>query len=520
MPNDAPVTGTYLDTIMSSLAEGGELEALVDGEHRLTYAQAHDAVLRLAGALHESGLRKGDGVAVFVGNRPESVLLQIAVHLLGCRLVFVPPEPGTGELTAFIWRAAATAFVYDPGFGPRAVELARETAAPMVLSLGPAPVGVDLVALAAATPARRPGVAVGRDDILTLLYTGGTTGLSKMVTHRHRYYDGLIAAAARRRGDSPGPQRFLVCTLVTHSSGHVAAITALLAGATVVLLPEFDAGTVLSTIANERITGTVLVPPMLYELLDHPACPTDGFESLTRIHYGGAPIAPARLAQAIERFGPVMRQSYGLTESPVITILEPHEHDPARPQTLRTCGRPLPGMEVEVRDESGDVVAPDVIGEVHVRGFFVMTEYWGDAERTTETIGDGWLHTGDLGYRDEDGYLYLVDRSKDVIVTGRTSDNVYSRLLDDFLVTLPGVRHAAAVGVPDERYGEAVHLFVVAEPEVSLDADDLRKKVLDELGPLYEPTGVSFVDNLPWTTMGKIDKKALRASLRSEGVSS
>jgi fatty-acyl-CoA synthase len=512
MTQQSTVTTTYLDHVLTSLATGGDTEALVHRDHRVTYAQAHDQVLRMASALHARGLRKGDGVAVFVGNRPESVLLQLATHLLGGRLVFVPPEPGRGELLAFVERAEAKLFVYDPGFVAHATELARQVRAD-VLSLGPAGHGTDLLALAAGAPARRPDVAVGRDDIMTMLYTGGTTGMPKMVAHRHRYYDGLIAAAARRRGDSPGPQRFLLCTLVTHSSGHVAAMTCLLAGATLVMLESFDAGEVIATVERESVTGMVLVPPMLYELLDHPACPPTGFPSLIRIHYGSAPTAPARLKQAIERFGPVMRQSYGLTECPVITILEPHEHDPARPETLRTCGRPLPGMELEVRDAQGRVCDPGETGEVYARGFFLMSEYRGDPEQTAAAIQDGWLHTGDLGFRDQQGYLYLVDRSKDMIVTGMTSDNVYTRLLDDFLHTLPGVRHGAAIGVPDDRYGEAVHVFVVPAPGAVIDADELRKQVLDELGHLYEPRGVSIVDALPWTTMGKIDKKALRASL-------
>jgi fatty-acyl-CoA synthase len=504
-------TGTYLDEILTRLAEGGDKEAVVLGESRVTYAQAYEQVLRLANALAERGLRKGEGVAVFVGNRPESVLLQIAVHLLGCRLIFVPPEPGQRELGAFIAQSGASVFVFDPGFGRRAAELASGVAARDVLSLGRSEVGTDLLALTAHAPAVLPDVQIGREDIVTVLYTGGTTGRSKLVTHRHLYYDVLIAAAGRRRGDSPGPQRFLVCTLVTHSSGHVAAVTGLLAGGTMVLADGFDAGEVLATLARERITGMALTPPMLYEILDHPALPERGFPALTRIYYGSAPTAPTRLQQAIERFGPVMRQSYGLTEAPVITILEPAEHDPARPETLRTCGRPLPGMEVQVRDEESNAVPAGQIGEVHVRGFMVMTEYWGDPERTREEIRDGWLRTGDLGYTDSDGYLYLVDRSKDVIVTGRTSDNVYSRLLDDFLATVPGVRHAAAVGVPDERYGEAVHVFVSAEPGAVVDPAHLSQRVLEELGELYEPQGITFVDTLPWTTMGKIDKKALRA---------
>ncbi len=504
-------SGTYLDHLLGSLASGGDREALVYGDQRITYAQAHEKSLRLAGALRGAGLRKGDGVAAFVGNRPESVLLQIATHLIGGRLVFVPPEPGQSELSAFIDLAGTKAFVFDPGFGGRAEELADQVSAAHKLSLGPSTVGTDLLALMEQAPAVLPDVEISKDDIVTLLYTGGTTGRSKLVTHRHLYYDVLIMAAGRRRGDSPGPQRFLICTLVTHSSGHVAAITGLLAGATVVLGGDFDAAQILGTMEREHITGLGLTPPMLYEILDHPACREGGFPALARIFYGGAPTAPARLREAIERFGPMMRQSYGLTEAPVITTLEPDQHDLERPETLRTCGRPLPGMAVEIRDEQGNAVPAGQIGEVHTQGFMVMTEFWGDPERTREELKGGWLRTGDLGYLDADGYLYLVDRSKDVIVTGRTSDNVYSRLLDDFLAAVAGVRQAAAIGVPDDRYGEAVHVFVIPEPGALLDPAELIKQVVEELGPLYEPRGITFVDTLPWTSMGKIDKKTLRA---------
>src|SRR6266571_4032863 len=287
-------------------------------------------------------------------------------------------------------------------------------------------------------------------------------------------------------------------------------LTGLLSGLTMVLNDDFDAGETLATIEREHITGIALTPPMLYEMLDHPACPKRGSSTLTGIFYGGAPIAPTRLRQAIERFGPVLRQSYGLTEAPFITTLEPDEHDPDQPDILRSCGRPLPSMEVEVRDEQGTAVPAGEVGEVHVRGLMVMTEYWRDPERTREALKDGWLCTGDIGYTDADGYLYLVDRSKDVIVTGRGSDNVYSRLLDDFLATVAGVQQAAAVGVPDDRWGEAVHVFVIPEPGVVLDVAELSKRVVDELGSVYEPQGCTFVRTLPWTALGKIDKKALR----------
>jgi fatty-acyl-CoA synthase len=503
-------SGTYLDPLLRALAGGGDQDAVVHGDQRMTYAQAHEKVLRMAGALLRCGLRRGDGVAIFVGNRPESVVLELATHLIGCRLVFVIPEPGQGELRGFIDQADARAFVFDPGFGPRAQELAGQVRVAQVLSLGPSEAGTDLLPLMEQARPVLPGVAIGQDDIVTVMYTGGTTGRSKLVTHGHLYYD-VIALSARRRGaGNPGPRRPLVCTLVTHSSGHVSTITGLLTGATMLLNDDFDAGQALATIERERADAISLTPPMLYEMLDHPACPARGDSTLTGIFYGGAPIAPARLRQAIERFGPVLRQSYGLTEAPFITMIEPGEVDPDRPETLRTCGRALPTMELEVRDDRGSQVPAGQVGEVYTRGLMMMTGYWGDPERTGAALRDGWLRTGDLGYLDARGYLYLVDRRKDVIVTGTGSDNVYSRLLDDFLATLPGVHQAAAVGVPDDRWGEAVHVFVVPEPGAALSVAELTGRVVDALGPVYEPQGITFVPALPWTAVGKIDKKALR----------
>jgi fatty-acyl-CoA synthase len=295
-------------------------------------------------------------------------------------------------------------------------------------------------------------------------------------------------------------------------SGHVVSLIALYTGQVVVLMGEFEAGAAVTTMAEQKITATALVPPMLYEILDHPDCPATGFPDLRTIYYLGASTAPARLRQAIERFGPVMHQLYGSTEHGIITEFWPGEHDLRKPHILRSCGRPGPSVDVELRDDRGPVTATGQVGEIYVRSGMVMEGYWQDPERTREVVLGDWSRTGDLAYRDEEGYLYLVDRARDIIVTGRTSDNVYSRLLDDFLCTLPGISRAAAVGVPDDQYSEAVHLFLVPRDGAALDLDELRRLVVEALGDLYEPKSFSIVGSLPLTTVGKVDKKALRAA--------
>jgi fatty-acyl-CoA synthase len=285
----------------------------------------------------------------------------------------------------------------------------------------------------------------------------------------------------------------------------------------VLLMDAFDAGEAIAIMQREHATSLGVVPPMMLEILDHPSFPDGGFPDLVRVHYGGAPTTPARIRQALERFGPVLRQAYGLTEIPVIAFLEPADHDPEIPGRLASCGKPLPFLadraEISLRDESGREVAQGEIGEVCVQGPLVMAEYLGDPELTAQAMADGWLHTGDLGFFDAEGYLHLVDRLKDVIVTGQTSDNVFSALLEDVLTRVPGVLGAAVVGLPDEAWGEAVHVACVLDGKTAVDPAELRKLAVEELGPLYEPKSVRFVDALPWTSIGKIDKKAVREML-------
>jgi len=511
--------GTYVEAILDTFAAHPDREAVVVGAQRITYAQARSSVLRMAEVMRERGVGTGDIVAVVTGNRAEGVLLPLAVHLLGGRLALVPPEPALVEQRGFLTRAGVGAIIFDPATD-RAAELARLVGPRVVLTLGSADQGEDLLALIEKQPGTMTERA-GPENISSLFYTSGTTGRPKMVLHRYGYYAALVMASARRKAECPTPQRFLICTLVNHTSGHIAALITLLAQGTAVLLDGFDPARAIETMHGEKITSVGLVPPMLNEVLDHPSFPEGGFPDLIRLHYGGGPTTSARIRQALDRFGPVLRQTYGLTEIPVVTIMEPHEHDASVPGRLMAAGKPLPGLgergEISLRDSDGEV-GPGGIGEVCVRGPLVMTEYWQDPEITAQVIKDGWFHTGDLGRWDEDGYLHLVDRLKDMIITGQSSDNVYSGLLEEVLTRHPGIKMAAVVGLPDDAYGETVHAICVADPQIPVDTAELRRTAVSELGSLYEPRTITFVDSLPWTLAGKIDKKALRLMLQGDLV--
>lgn len=241
--------------------------------------------------------------------------------------------------------------------------------------------------------------------------------------------------------------------------------------------------------------------------------------ALRRIVVGGAASSPSRLQQAVEIFGPVLSQGYGQSEALGIAAFRAEDlasEGAQRPELWRSCGRAISDTEIEIRGEGSAVALPvRQVGEVCVRGETVMLGYYEDPERTAEALHDGWLRTGDMGYLDAEGYLYLVDRAKDIIVTGSTSDNVYSRVLEDFLLTLPGVRNAAALGVPDEDFGEAVQIFLATAEGADIDPDAVRASVTAELGELYTPRKTVLLDRLPTTKVGKVDKKALRAEWTS-----
>ncbi|WP_328324290.1 class I adenylate-forming enzyme family protein [Streptomyces sp. NBC_00455] len=530
--SEADEPRTYVDHILEHWHQDEEAEALVQGAQRLTRGEARRRLFRLGHALRRQGLAPGDGVGLFLANRVDSVLVQLAVHLIGCRVVFLPPEPGPGELAALVEQSRARAVVTDPLFAQRAADAAgRSVHAPVLLSLGPCEQRcTDLLALEAECPAVRPdGVpAPGPDEAVTVLYTGGTLGRPKLAAHSHRLYDALVDLVQGAPRDSrpavfpntdPGTGRVLASTLLTHGSGHLMTVQALVTGSTLVVLPEFEAGAALAVLREERITTTMFVPPMLYALLDHPECEPDALPALRRIVVGGAASSPSRLQQAVKVFGPVLSQGYGQSEALGIAAFGAEDlasEGAQRPELWSSCGRPISDTEIEIRGEDSAVALPSgQVGEVCVRGETVMLGYYEDPERTAEALHDGWLRTGDLGYLDAEGYLYLVDRAKDIIVTGSTSDNVYSRVLEDFLLTLPGVRNAAALGVPDEEYGEAVQIFLATAEGADIDPDKVGASVTAELGELYTPRRTVLLDQLPTTKVGKVDKKALRAAWTS-----
>jgi fatty-acyl-CoA synthase len=345
------------------------------------------------------------------------------------------------------------------------------------------------------------------DDVVAIFYTGGTTGRPKGVVHGHT---SLVANTTIELAEFEwaDPLRFLIATPISHA-GFAFLLPVLLRGGTIVLRDGFSPESFLEDVRRHQITGTFLVPTMISALLDSPAL--EGFDasSLQMIVYGAAPISPARLAHAVRRFGPVFIQLFGQTEAPnVIAVLRKADHVPERLDRLASCGVPVAALDVQLLDDAGRPVARGSVGEICVRGPLVMRGYWNRPEETAEALADGWLHTGDLAVMDDEGFLTIVDRKKDMVISG--GFNVYPREVEDALATHPAVRASIVIGVPDAKWGEAVTAYVVPRGEPPAPSV-LMEHVKSLKGAVYAPKAIEFLAELPLTPLGKPDRKALRA---------
>lgn len=512
---------SYVESILKKLADNPGHQVLTTAEGRdVTAAEFHDGVHRMAAELADRGLVRGRTVSMLAGNRPEALSARYAVNLLGARIVLLY-EGQAPETQARIVASAETELLL---VGPESAKAAAELlshldgAAPKVLTLGPGATGLDaedLTAAAAARPSGRTVESAARaDDDWCIRYTGGTTGVPKGIQMAHGPYAEAVAYPFESAGD---PSRLLVCTSLAHLAGQLSDMT-LAAGGSVVLQEGFEPGAVLAAMERERITHLWLLPPLLYQLIDHPSLATTDLSSLTRITYGGSPSSPARLRQAMERLGPVLYGWYGQSEALLLTEMGPAEHGITGQGGQITVGRPVPGVDIEIRDEEGHPLPPDTSGEVYVRSRGMMTGYWKKPELTAQVIRDGWVRTGDVGYLDEAGYLFLMDRVKDVIIV--VGGHVYPGELEDLLHTHPDVAHCAVFGVSTADRVEEVHCVVVPTPGRAVDPEAITEFVVAHKGAMYAPRAVHQAARIPLTSVGKPDKKRLQADVlgRGDGV--
>jgi fatty-acyl-CoA synthase len=503
MENQSPWYPNYVSRALERFADFGARTALIQHDRTLNYTQARQLVLDLADRLRGEGIRPGSVVGVFMGHQIEAPLLQLALHLVDVRSVWVDITAMPSEVDEYLKLTPPDVLIYDARtVAESGAALGARLGVPM-LCLGPDGQGPDLLAAGPTAPAE----AAEAVELDSIFQTSGTTGVPKSVHHRHVFYAQLGELADELVATDQWNIRHLSFTRLSHPSGQISTLLYLFSGGSLVFMTAFEPGELIATIERQRVTSIFMAPPMFYQVLDHPALADTDLSSLTTVNIGCAALNPVRLQQGIDRFGPMLRVTYGLSECPFISAYPGVGADPDR---VRSCGQAYGDVQVEIRDEDGNALGVGETGELWVSSRLNFAGYWGQPELTADAMVDGWVRTRDLGYRDAEGYLFLVGRSQDMILAGLGSKCVYPRPIEDILATHPHVRAAAVIGVPDEEHGEAVHAFVVREPESVVTVDELTALVRSQLNAAWAPRTVDFVDSLPTTAIGKVNTRALR----------
>ncbi|MFI6581956.1 long-chain-fatty-acid--CoA ligase [Embleya sp. NPDC050493] len=492
-----------------------ERTAVIDGAAGTTFRELRERVAGFAGALRGLGVGPDDRVAILALNSSRYLECLSAIPWAGGVLNPVNIRWSAAEVAFSLDDSQTSVLIVDDTFAGLVPALrAASSSVREVVHMGNAPTGPGMhdyeALLAAAEPI--PDANRGGDDLAGIFYTGGTTGFPKGVMLSHdnvlaSAMGGLIVTAAYRLTPDA---RVLHAAPLFHIAGFGVSLMTSIVGIPQVVLPFFDPEQVAATIERERITEVFLAPTMLQMMLEHPKFADHDLSSLRLLTYGASPITAALLDRVLAALpGTALIQAYGQTElSPLATLLSPRDHLDADPAKLRSAGRPCFHAEVRIVGPDERELARGEIGEIVSRGDHVMQGYWNRPEETGQALRGGWMHTGDLGFMDAEGYVTVVDRLKDMIVTG--AENVYSAEVENAVDAHPDVAGCAVIGLPDPEWGERVHAVVVLYPGRELTAELLRAHVKTLIAGYKAPRSVEFVDALPLTAAGKVRKSVLR----------
>ncbi|MEU9078060.1 AMP-binding protein [Kitasatospora sp. NPDC048538] len=516
--------------ILRSLSRDPDRPAVTTADGvTITAGEFAAATYRLAQELVARGVTRGVTVSLLTGNTPEALSARYAVGIAGARTVNLYDGMSVPVLARIVTSVDTTVLLVDAERYADAPELLALVDVPTVLTLGPGPaptagaattststagaatatavIGEDVIAASARHPAEPPAVRIGPDDHLGIRHTGGTTGVPKGILSLHGSYRRAFDVPFGPEGDEP---RLLAATSLAHFAGVLSDLT-LHHGGRVFIHRSFDPGEVLAAVERERITDLWVLPPLLYRLLDHPAIARTDLSSLQRVLYGGCASSPSRIREALKVFGPILASGYGMSEAQNIAVLGPQEHDRVGHGGQISVGRPVPGVEVVIRSADGAELPTGEQGGIHVRSRTLMAGYWKRPDLTAEVLRDGWLNTGDIGYLDQDGYLYLADRLSDKIIV--VGGHVYPSELEDLLVTHPSIAQCAVFGVRDAQQAEHVHAAVVPAAGRHPELAEVSAFVTAHKGRIYAPEALHVVPEIPLTPVGKPDRKRLRATL-------
>lgn len=499
-------SANYTDLLNGALAEIGDAVAVADVTGELFSGHAlRQRIEGIALLLRASGLERGDGLAQLASNCVDAFAVMAACLRAGVRYTPLHPLGSLDQQRFVINDSQAKLLVVDSeAYAERGERLACAFPRLNVITLSKANFGEYLENLLVDRPWLDDRQNSG--DIAWVSYTGGTTGDPKGVMHTQAGM-GATAEIARAAWQFPKQPHFLACSPISHAAGFL-VLPVLMLGGRVSLLPKFSPEAVIRCIENEGVNTLFLVPSMIYALLDHPNIGQRDLSNLEHIIYASAPIAPERLRDALHLFGPILHQCYGQTESIHITCMTREEHNPSVSRRLESAGRATAGMQVSVVDAQGSALPPRELGEICVKGPSLLAGYWQRPEASAEALQSGWLHTGDVGFMDEEGFLFIVDRLKDMIISG--GFNIYSRDVERALMEHDCVDFAAVVGLPDRRWGERVHALVVLKASQACSEEELIAFLRQGVGPLLTPKSIEFDTALPLTNLGKVDKKAIK----------
>jgi acyl-CoA synthetase (AMP-forming)/AMP-acid ligase II len=491
--------------------------AIAHGPKKLTYTEFNSRANRLANALYRLGIKQKDNIALLQYNYPEMLESMFACFKAGCGAVPINFRLHPNEFSFIIDHSDAKVVILSPEFNETVIEIRRRIpkARHLITLSGAEGELLDYEKLISIESDQFADADVQPDDLAWLFYTSGTTGMPKgaMLTHRN-----LIAMTMNFYADiCPGfgsDDVILHAAPLSHGSGLYALPNIGKAASNIFLgSKSFDPELVFKTIEEYRVTNIFAAPTMIKLLVENPAVDRYDHTSLKSVNYGGAPMLVEDLKMAMTKLGPCLVQLFGQAESPMTITYLPHrdhvlEGTPKQIERLASAGFARTDVEVKIFDSNDKELPPCKMGEIVTRSDLVMKGYWRNPEATADTIKNGWLHTGDMGYMDESGYLFIMDRSKDMIISG--GENIYPREIEEVLVKHPAVREVAVIGVPDPRWGEAVKAVVSCAEGKSTTEDELIAFCKDNIASYKKPKSVDFVDELPKNNYGKILKRELR----------
>jgi fatty-acyl-CoA synthase len=494
---------------------GPDAPCLTMGGRTRTYRNVQRLSWSIARALSRSGVRPGDKVAVLSANDPVAFCCVFGIARAGAVWCPVNPRNEAAENRELLDLFDCSCLIFQSAFAPLVAQIAADL--PKLTTLvcldQDIPGTISFSTWLNGDPGE-PWQAGPAGDVAMIAGTGGTTGKPKGVMLTGHNIETMTALTLMSYPFGGRPV-YLALAPLTHAAG-VLCFPIMTLGGEIVVMPAPDLTEFLSLIGRHRVTHAFLPPTLIYLLLDHPGLSAADLSSLQCLWYGAAPMSAARLEQAIGAIGPVMGQLFGQTEAPMmISTMAPKDHLHADGTLARerfaSAGRPTPLVTVAIMDEHGNLLLAGQRGEIVARGPLVMAGYYKDLAATAEASRHGWHHTGDIGYLDPDNYLYIVDRAKDMIITG--GFNVYSAEVEQAVLAHPAVLDCAVVGLPDDKWGERVTVVVQAHPGHEVPGDDLRAFVKGRLGSVKTPKQVEVWSDLPRSKVGKVLKSEVRSRL-------